>query len=108
ASGAAGVGSYYANTPVKASVVSSSIKGATGMAAGLRKGELARAAAAEAGASGRNATPGMMGAANAGSQDKKTRRRNTMGYIAPTIEEDEEFTPKPLAAMAGHIKNLDK
>jgi len=108
ASGAAGVGSYYANTPVKASVVSSSIKGATGMAAGLRKGELARAAAAEAGASGRNATPGLMGAGRAGASDKKTKRRNTMGYIAPTIEEDEEFTPKPLAAMAGHLKNLDK
>ena len=80
-----GVGSYYANNPVKASIASSSIKGATGMAAGLRKGEIARA---EAAASSRANTPGMMGMGRGGA--------------APTIEEEEEFQPKPLAAMAGH------
>ena len=94
-----GVGSYYANNPVKASIASSSIKGATGMAAGLRKGEIARA---EAAASSRANTPGMMGMGRGGASQSKDRRRNSLGYIAPTIEEEEEFQPKPLAAMAGH------
>lgn len=94
-----GVGSYYANNPVKASIASSSIKGATGMAAGLRKGEIARA---EAAASSRANTPGMMGMGRGGASQSKNKRRNSLGYIAPTIEEEEEFQPKPLAAMAGH------
>lgn len=94
-----GVGSYYANNPVKASIASSSIKGATGMAAGLRKGEIARA---EAVASSRANTPGMMGMGRGGASQSKDKRRNSLGYIAPTIEEEEEFQPKPLAAMAGH------
>ena len=94
-----GVGSYYANNPVKASIASSSIKGATGMAAGLRKGEIARA---EAAASSRANTPGMMGMGRGGASHSKDKRRNSLGYIAPTIEEEEEFQPKPLAAMAGH------
>lgn len=94
-----GVGSYYANNPVKASIASSSIKGATGMAAGLRKGEIARA---EAAASSRANTPGMMGMGRGGASLSKDKRRNSLGYIAPTIEEEEEFQPKPLAAMAGH------
>lgn len=94
-----GVGSYYANNPVKASIASSSIKGATGMAAGLRKGEIARA---EAAASSRANTPGMMGMGRGGASQSKDKRRNSLGYIAPTIEEEEEFQPKPLAAMAGH------
>lgn len=94
-----GVGSYYANSPVKASIASSSIKGATGMAAGLRKGEIARA---EAAASSRANTPGMMGMGRGGASQSKDKRRNSLGYIAPTIEEEEEFQPKPLAAMAGH------
>lgn len=93
------VGSYYANNPVKASIASSSIKGATGMAAGLRKGEIARA---EAAASSRANTPGMMGMGRGGASQSKDKRRNSLGYIAPTIEEEEEFQPKPLAAMAGH------
>lgn len=94
-----GVGSYYANNPVKASIASSSIKGATGMAAGLRKGEITRA---EAAASSRANTPGMMGMGRGGASQSKDKRRNSLGYIAPTIEEEEEFQPKPLAAMAGH------
>ncbi len=94
-----GVGSYYANNPVKASIASSSIKGATGMAAGLRKGEIARA---EAAASSCANTPGMMGMGRGGASQSKDKRRNSLGYIAPTIEEEEEFQPKPLAAMAGH------
>lgn len=94
-----GVGSYYANNPVKASIASSSIKGATGMAAGLRKGEIARA---EAAASSRANTPGMMGMGRGGASQSKDKRRNSLGYIAPTIEEEEEFQPKPLAAMSGH------
>lgn len=94
-----GVGSYYANNPVKASIASSSIKGATGMAAGLRKGEIARA---EAAASSRANTPGMMGMGRGGASQSKDKRRNSLGYIAPTIEEEEGFQPKPLAAMAGH------
>lgn len=94
-----GVGSYYANNPVKASIASSSIKGATGMAAGLRKGEIARA---EAAASSRANTPGMMGMGRGSASQSKDKRRNSLGYIAPTIEEEEEFQPKPLAAMAGH------
>lgn len=94
-----GVGSYYANNPVKASIASSSIKGATGMAAGLRKGEIARA---EAAAPSRANTPGMMGMGRGGASQSKDKRRNSLGYIAPTIEEEEEFQPKPLAAMAGH------
>lgn len=94
-----GVGSYYANNPVKASIASSSIKGATGMAAGLRKGEIARA---EAAASSRANTPGMMGMGRGGASQSKDKRRNSLGYIAPIIEEEEEFQPKPLAAMAGH------
>ena len=94
-----GVGSYYASNPVKASIASSSVKGATGMAAGLRKGEIARA---EAAASSRANTPGMMGMGRGGASQSKDKRRNSLGYIAPTIEEEEEFQPKPLAAMAGH------
>lgn len=94
-----GVGSYYANNPVKASIASSSIKGATGMAAGLRKGEIARA---EAAAPSRANTPGMMGMGRGSASQSKDKRRNSLGYIAPTIEEEEEFQPKPLAAMAGH------
>lgn len=94
-----GVSSYYANNPVKASIASSSIKGATGMAAGLRKGEIARA---EAAAPSHANTPGMMGMGRGGASQSKDKRRNSLGYIAPTIEEEEEFQPKPLAAMAGH------
>ena len=69
------------------------------MAAGLRKGEIARA---EAAASSRASTPGMMGMGRGGASQSKDKRRNSLGYIAPTIEEEEEFQPKPLAAMAGH------
>lgn len=97
----AGIGSYYANEPVKATPVSSSIKGATGLAAGLRKGASASSAG---GAASHGASPAMMGAGRGGSSGSKGKRRNTMGYIAPKIEDDEEFVPKPLAAMAGRRK----
>lgn len=46
----------------------------------------------------------MMGAGRGGSSGSEGKRRNTMGYIAPKIEDDEEFVPKPLAAMAGRRK----
>ncbi|WP_428859164.1 hypothetical protein AB4920_06705 [Bifidobacterium dentium] len=97
----AGMGSYYANEPVRATAVSSSIKGATGMAAGLPK--TGSASSAEA-ASTRGMTPAMMGAGRGASSSKGDKRHNTLGYIAPTIEDDDEFIPKPLAAMAGHRK----
>ncbi len=97
----AGIGSYYANEPVKATPVSSSIKGATGLAAGLRKGASASSAG---GAASHAASPAMMGAGRGGSSGSEGKRRNTMGYIAPKIEDDEEFVPKPLAAMAGRRK----
>lgn len=97
----AGIGSYYANEPVKATPVSSSIKGATGLAAGLRKGASASSAG---GAASHGASPAMMGAGRGGSSGSEGKRRNTMGYIAPKIEDDEEFVPKPLAAMAGRRK----
>lgn len=71
-----GVGSYYANNPVKASIASSSIKGATGMAAGLRKGEIARA---EAAASSRANTPGMMGMGRGGASQSKDKRAQLLG-----------------------------
>ncbi|WP_137654837.1 hypothetical protein [Bifidobacterium moukalabense] len=100
--GGAGMGSYYANEPVRATAVSSSIKGATGMAAGLPKAGAASSAGA---ASTRGATPAMMGAGRGASSGKGGQRRNTLGYIAPTIEDDDEFIPKPLAAMAGHRKH---
>ena len=100
--GGAGMGSYYANEPVRATAVSSSIKGATGMAAGLPKAGAASSAGA---ASTRGATPAMMGAGRGASSSKGGQRRNTLGYIAPTIEDDDEFIPKPLAAMAGHRKH---
>lgn len=95
----AGIGSYYANEPVKATPVSSSIKGATGMAAGLRK---SASAASAGGTASSGASPAMMGAGRGGASSNGSKRRNTMGYIAPTIDEEEEFIPKPLAAMAGH------
>lgn len=97
----AGMGSYYANEPVRATAVSSSIKGATGMAAGLPR--TGSASSAEA-ASTRGMTPAMMGAGRGASSSKGDKRHNTLGYIAPTIEDDDGFIPKPLAAMAGHRK----
>ena len=97
----AGMGSYYANEPVRATAVSSSIKGATGMAAGLPR--TGSASSAEA-ASTRGMTPAMMGAGRGASSSKGDKRHNTLGYIAPTIEDEDEFIPKPLAAMAGHRK----
>lgn len=101
----AGIGSYYANEPVKATPVSSSIKGATGMAAGLRKGA---SAASAGGSSSRGTSPAMMGAGRGGTSSNGNKRRSTMGYIAPTIDEEEEFIPKPLAAMAGHRRQRDE
>lgn len=101
----AGIGSYYANEPVKATPVSSSIKGATGLAAGLRKGASASSAG---GAASHGASPAMMGAGRGGTSSNGNKRRSTMGYIAPTIDEEEEFIPKPLAAMAGHRRQRDE
>lgn len=100
-SGAGGVGSYYANTPVHAVPASSSIKGATGMAAGLSSSSAASSAASGAGA--RTGAPGMMGGQGGAGNGKKQKRRG-LGYIAPTLEDDEQFEAKPLAAMAGRRK----
>ena len=100
-SGAGGAGSYYANTPVHAVPASSSIKGATGMAAGLSSSSAASSAASGAGA--RTGAPGMMGGQGGAGNGKKQKRRG-LGYIAPTLEDDEQFEAKPLAAMAGRRK----
>lgn len=102
--GASGVGSYYANTPVSGYKVGSSIQGARGLAAGLPTGAAGEAAAGSASGS-RASTPGMMGGAQgAGSQEKKKGKRRGLGYVVPVIEEEEEFQPKPRAAMAGRRK----
>ncbi|KFI63901.1 hypothetical protein [Bifidobacterium cuniculi] len=97
-------GSFYTNTPVTATPVTSSVKGARGMAAGLPDSSATSPAAAK-GAT-RGATPGMMGSQGAGANEKKGKRRG-MAYVLPDIEDMEEFEPKPRAAMAGHRKAMD-
>ncbi|MBW3081121.1 hypothetical protein [Bifidobacterium saguinibicoloris] len=105
--GAGGVGSYYANTPVHATIASSSsLKGATGMASGLQSANTAGASAAS-GAGARTGAPGMMGGQGGAGNGKKQKRRG-LGYIAPVLEDDEEFEAKPLAAMAGRRKRSDE
>lgn len=108
AGGAGGVGSYYANTPVHATLASSSsIKGATGMAAGLSSPNGGASAGAASGAAARGGMPGMMGGQGGASGNKKQARRG-LGYIAPVLEDDEEFEAKPLAAMAGRRRRPDE
>ncbi|MFR1605250.1 MAG: hypothetical protein ACLSUZ_00450 [Bifidobacterium pseudocatenulatum] len=96
-----GVGSYYANNPVKASIASSSIKGATGMAAGLRKGEIARA---EAAASSRANTPGMMGMGRGGASQSKDKRRNSWATLLRPLKRKKNSSPsrwRPWQVTAG-------
>ncbi|MBT1174549.1 hypothetical protein JS530_03325 [Bifidobacterium sp. LC6] len=103
--GGAGVGSYYANAPVHAVPVSSSIKGATGMAAGLSSSSNGVSASSAAGA--RGGVPGMVGGQGGAGDGRKGKRRG-LGYIAPVLEDDEGFEAKPLAAMAGHRKRANE
>lgn len=96
---ASGVGSFYANNPVAATISpASSIRGAQGLAAGLRSDS---AAAGAAGANGR-ANPAMMGGMGAGGNGGDGKKRQRLGYVAPVIEEEEEFAPMPIGNMAGH------
>lgn len=96
-----GVGSYFANKPVVATVTpSSSIRGAQGMAAGLPQSTAVAQSAAKSGA----AAPAMMaGGPGAGAGSDKRERRG-MAYMAPHLEEEEDIIVKPRAAMAGHRK----
>lgn len=71
------------------------------MAAGLSSSSAASSAASGAGA--RTGAPGMMGGQGGAGNGKKQKRRG-LGYIAPTLEDDEQFEAKPLAAMAGRRK----
>ncbi|PAU69714.1 hypothetical protein CGZ88_0896 [Bifidobacterium anseris] len=104
--GGTGVGSFYANNPVTATVSSaSSIRGAQGLAAGLRNNA---AAAGAAGAAGR-ANPAMMGSgAGAGGAGGDKKKRQQLGYVAPVIEEDEEFSPTPIGNMAGRRRSAQE
>ena len=46
----------------------------------------------------------MMGMGRGGASQSKDKRRNSLGYIAPTIEEEEEFQPsrwRPWQVTAG-------
>lgn len=96
---ASGVGSFYANNPVAATISpSSSIRGAQGLAAGLRSNGVAAGAA---GANGR-ANPAMMGGMGTGGNGGDGKKRQRLGYVAPVIEEEEEFAPMPIGNMAGH------
>ena len=103
--GGSGVGSYFPNNPVAATVTpSSSIRGVQGMAAGLPQSSSAAQAAGRAGAS----SPAMMaGGQGAGGSDEKRERRG-MAYVAPRLEDDEEdVVVRPRAAMAGHRKQME-
>lgn len=104
--GGAGVGSFYANNPVTATVSpTASIRGAQGLAAGLRTNT---AAASAAGANGR-ANPAMMGSgAGAGGAGGDKKKKQLLGYVAPVIEDDEEFSPTPIGNMAGHRRSVEE
>lgn len=104
--GGTGVGSFYANNPVTATVSpASSIRGAQGLAAGLRNNA---AAAGTAGANGR-ANPAMMGSgAGAGGAGGDKKKKQLLGYVAPVIEDDEEFSPTPIGNMAGHRRSAEE
>lgn len=103
---AGGVGSFYANNPVTATVSpASSIRGAQGLAAGLRTNA---AAAGSVGANGR-ANPAMMGSgAGAGGAGGDKKKKQLLGYVAPVIEDDEEFSPTPIGNMAGHRRSAEE
>lgn len=104
--GGTGVGSFYANNPVTATVSpASSIRGAQGLAAGLRNNA---AAVGTAGANGR-ANPAMMGSgAGAGGAGGDKKKKQLLGYVAPVIEDDEEFSPTPIGNMAGHRRSAEE
>lgn len=104
--GGTGVGSFYANNPVTATVSpASSIRGAQGLAAGLRNNA---AAAGAAGVNGR-ANPAMMGSgAGAGGAGGDKKKKQLLGYVAPVIEDDEEFSPTPIGNMAGRRRSAQE
>ncbi|RYN12296.1 hypothetical protein PG2022B_1596 [Bifidobacterium animalis subsp. animalis] len=101
--GIGGVGSFYANNPVHATITPvSSVKGMQGLAAGLRQ----QAAAGTASSVNGKSSPAMMSGAGAGAGgDSGKRKPRRLGYVAPTIEDDEEFEPTPLGNMAGRRRD---
>ncbi|WP_133088388.1 hypothetical protein [Bifidobacterium criceti] len=102
---AGGVGSFYANNPVTATITpASSIRGAQGLAAGLQNNAAATNAAT--GANGR-ANPAMMGGTGAGGAGGDKKKKQLLGYVAPVIEDDEEFSPTPIGNMAGHRRTAE-
>lgn len=107
AGAAGGIGSFYANNPVTAAITpASSIRGAQGLAAGLQSN--AAAASTAAGANGR-ANPAMMGSgAGAGGAGGDKKKKQLLGYVAPVIEDDEEFSPTPIGNMAGHRRTAEE
>lgn len=98
-SGIGGIGSFYANNPVHATITPvSSVKGMQGLAAGLQQ----QAGAGTASSVNGKSSPAMMSGAGAGAGgDSGKRKPRRLGYVAPTIEDDEEFEPTPLGNMAG-------
>lgn len=101
--GIGGVGSFYANNPVHATITPvSSVKGMQGLAAGLHQ----QAAAGTASSVNGKSSPAMMSGAGAGAGgDSGKRKPRRLGYVAPTIEDDEEFEPTPLGNMAGRRRD---
>lgn len=103
AGGIGGVGSFYANNPVHATITPvSSVKGMQGLAAGLQQ----QAGAGTASSVNGKSSPAMMSGAGAGAGgDSGKRKPRRLGYVAPTIEDDEEFEPTPLGNMAGRRRD---
>lgn len=97
--GIGSVGSFYANNPVHATITPvSSVKGMQGLAAGLQQ----QTGSATASSVNGKSSPAMMSGAGAGAGgDSGKRKPRRLGYVAPTIEDDEEFEPTPLGNMAG-------
>lgn len=101
--GIGGVGSFYANNPVHATITPvSSVKGMQGLAAGLQQQTGAGTASTVNG----KTSPAMMSGAGAGAGgDSGKRKPRRLGYIAPAIEDDDEFEPTPLGNMAGRRRD---
>lgn len=101
--GIGGVGSFYANNPVHATITPvSSVKGMQGLAAGLQQ----QAGAGTASSVNGKTAPAMMSGAGAGAAcDSGKRKPRRLGYIAPAIEDDDEFEPTPLGNMAGRRRD---
>lgn len=101
--GIGGVGSFYANNPVHATITPvSSVKGMQGLAAGLQQ----QAGAGTASSVNGKSSPAMMSGAGTGAGgDSGKRKPRRLGYIAPAIEDDDEFEPTPLGNMAGRRRD---